>query len=106
MYKRFFDTAGDPRLVSSGCGKMLDVNQAGVELLGYCCKQDLLDLENVCMLFCEAEVGREFQRRLQSEGFLKEFEADLRKRDGVFLTRPLRRRFPLKRTVRSPGRAF
>lgn len=83
MYKRFFDAAGDPRLVSSGYGKMLDVNHAGVELFGYCCKQELLDVENVCLLFCEPRAGREFQRQLESEGFLKEFEAVFRKKDGT-----------------------
>jgi PAS domain S-box-containing protein len=83
MYKRFFDAAGDPRLVSSGLGKMLDVNRAGVELFGFCSKQELLGLGNVCALFCDPAAGREFQRRLEAEGVLKEFEAVLRKKDGT-----------------------
>ncbi|MDR3557860.1 MAG: PAS domain-containing sensor histidine kinase [Syntrophobacteraceae bacterium] len=83
MYKCFFDAAGDPRLVSSGCGKMLNVNRAGVELFGFCSKQELLGLGNVCALFCDPEAGREFQRRLEVEGVLKEFEAALRKKDGT-----------------------
>lgn len=62
---------------------MLDVNQAGIELLGYGCRQELLDLENVAMLFCDPGAGREFQRRLEAEGFVKEFEAALRKKDGT-----------------------
>ncbi|MDR3566689.1 MAG: PAS domain-containing sensor histidine kinase [Syntrophobacteraceae bacterium] len=83
MYKRFFDSAGDPRLVSSGCGKMLDVNRAGVELLGYCSRQEVLELESVRALFLEPEVGRDFQRRLEAQGSIREFEATLRKKDGT-----------------------
>lgn len=62
---------------------MLEVNQAGVELFGFACKQELLDLESVGTLFCDPEVGSEFQRRLEAEGFVKEFEAKLRKKDGT-----------------------
>lgn len=83
MYKRFFDAAGDMRLVSNGCGKLLDVNQAGVELFGYRSKDELLGLDNVSMLFSDPEVGLEFQRRLETEGFLKEYEAELKKKDGT-----------------------
>ena len=59
-YKRFFDAAGDMRFISSGRGKLLDVNQAGVELFGYCSKEELLGLDNVCMLFSNPEDGVSF----------------------------------------------
>ena len=81
MYKRFFDAAGDPRLVTRGSGMMLDINQAGVELFGYRCKQELLDLGNICALFCDPEEGRVFQTRLEADGCLKEFEVELKKKD-------------------------
>ena len=83
MYKRFFDAAGDMRLVSSGRGKLLDVNQAGVELFGYGCKEELLGLENVSLLFSNPEDGSQFQRRLETDGFLKEYEVELKKKDGT-----------------------
>ena len=56
-YKRFFDAAADMRFISSGCGKLLDVNQAGVELFGYCSKEELLEIDNVGMLFRNPEDG-------------------------------------------------
>jgi len=83
MYKRFFDAAGDMRLVVSGRGKLLDVNHAGVELFGYRSKEELLGLENVNLLFSSPEDGIQFQRRLEFEGFLKECEVELRKKDGT-----------------------
>jgi PAS domain S-box-containing protein len=82
IYKRFFDAAGDMRLISSGRGKLLDVNNAGVELFGYSSKDELLDLENVSQLFSDPEDGIRFQQRLQAEGFLKECEVELKRRDG------------------------
>ncbi len=54
MYKRFFDAAGDMRFISSGRGKLLDVNQAGVELFGYCSKEELLGLDNVEPAFLQS----------------------------------------------------
>ncbi len=83
MYKRFFDATGDMRLVSSGRGKLIDVNQAGVELFGYCSKEELLGLENVSLLFSNPEDGTQFQQRLEADGFLKEYEAELKKKDGT-----------------------
>jgi len=83
MYKRFFDGAGDMRFISSGRGKLLDVNQAGVELFGYCSKEELLGLDNVCLLFSNPEDGSQFQERLEADGFLKEYEAELKKKDGT-----------------------
>ena len=83
MYKRFFDAASDMRFISSGRGKLLDVNQAGVELFGYCSKEELLRLDNMCLLFSDPEDGCLFQQRLEEDGFLKEYEAELKKRDGT-----------------------
>jgi len=83
MYKRFFDAAGDVRLVSSGRGKLMDVNQAGVELFGYCSKEELLGLENVCSLFSNPGDGSQFEQKLQSEGVVKEYEVELKKKDGT-----------------------
>jgi len=71
------------RLVSSGRGKLLDVNYAGVELFGYCSKEELLGLENVSLLFSNPEGWTRFQERLESEGFLKDCEVVLRKKDGT-----------------------
>ncbi len=83
MYKRFFDAAGDMHIVSSGRGKLLDVNQAGVQLFGYCSKEELLGLENVWVLFSNPEDGFQFQQRLEADGFLKEYEVELKKKDGT-----------------------
>ncbi len=82
-YKRFFDAALDMLFISSGRGKLLDVNQAGVELLGYCSKEELLEIDNVGMLFCNPEDGCQFHRRLETDAFIKEYQVEMKKKDGT-----------------------
>ena len=83
-YKRFFDAASDMRFISSGCGKLLDVNQAGVELFGYRSKDELLEIDNVGTLFRYPDDETQFNRRLETDGFVKEFEVEMKKNDGTF----------------------
>ena len=83
MYKRYFNGSGDMRFISSGRGKLLDVNQAGVELFGYGSKEEMLGLDNVWLLFSNPEDGRRFQQRLGEKGFLREYEAELQKKNGT-----------------------
>lgn len=80
-YKRFFDAACDMRFISSLRGKMIDVNNAGAELFGYCSKEELLAIEDLCVLFCDPEDGKQFQMRLKTEGFLKEYAVRMKKKD-------------------------
>ncbi len=85
-YKRFFDAAGDMRFVTSRRGKPLDVNQAGVELFGYSSKEDLLAIDSVSRLFCDPEKGRRFQRQLEADGFIKDYQVEMMKKDGTVFT--------------------
>ncbi len=81
-YKRFFDAAKEMRFVSSSSGKMLDVNEAGVELFGYSGKEELLAVRDIHVLFCNCEEGHQFQSLLEIEGFVKEYEVEMKKKDG------------------------
>ncbi len=85
-YKRFFDAAGEMRFVTSREGRLLDVNKAGVELFRFDSKEEMLQLESVGILFCDPEDGGRFQRRIESEGFVKDFEVEMRRKDGDCFT--------------------
>ncbi len=82
-YKRFFDAAGDMRFISGSRSKMLDVNNAGVELFGYSSKEELLAIDDMGVLFCNPEDGQQFRRQLENEGFLKEYAVEMKKKDGT-----------------------
>jgi signal transduction histidine kinase len=85
-YKRFFDAASEMRFVASRGGKLLDVNQAGVDLFRFPSKVDMLRIESVGSLFCNADDGRTFQRKIEENGFIKDYEVDMKKRDGSDFT--------------------
>jgi PAS domain S-box-containing protein len=85
-YKRLFDAAGDMRFISGSHGKMLDVNAAGVELFGYLSKEEFLALGDMGLLFNNAGDVELFRERLETEGFLKEYAAEMKKKDGTVFT--------------------
>jgi len=85
-YRRFFDSAGDMRFITSRGGKMLDVNQSGVDLFRYDSKEELLRIPSVSILFCNPDDGKHFQRRLEAEGFIRDFEVEMKKHDGTVFT--------------------
>jgi PAS domain S-box-containing protein len=82
-YKRLFDATGDMRFISSSRGRMLDVNNAGAELFGYLSKEDLLTIDGMGALFSNPDDGAQFRRRLDTEGFLKEYPVEMKKKDGT-----------------------
>jgi len=85
-YKRFFDVADEMRFVASRKGKLVDINQAGVDLFRYPSMEDMLRIESVGILFCNPDDGRIFQRKIEENGFVKDYEAEMIKRDGIVFT--------------------
>lgn len=85
-YKRFFDAACDMRFVTSRRGKLLDINQAGVELFQFGSKDEMLAMPSVSPLFEDPDGGKVFQRRLESDGFVKDYETEMRRSDGSTFT--------------------
>ncbi|MCE5334839.1 MAG: PAS domain-containing sensor histidine kinase [Desulfobacteraceae bacterium] len=82
-YKRFFDSAEDMRFIISRSGKLLEVNQAGVELFGYDGRDDMLGGQSVENLFSEPRDGLQFRQRLETDGFIKDYEVEMRRKDGA-----------------------
>ena len=88
-YKRFFDVAGEMRFVVTRGGKLVDVNQAGVDIFRYPNRDDMLRIDSVRVLFCNPEDGRLFQERIEENGFVKDCEAEMKRRDGCVFTASL-----------------
>jgi PAS domain S-box-containing protein len=81
-YKRFFDNAADMRFVTSRKGKVIDVNQAGVELFGFDDKEALLSLDSVSALFLNPDEATTFQRQLEVDGFVRDYVVEMKRQDG------------------------
>ena len=81
-YSRIFEGSHDMIYTTNLQGRLLDVNQAGVELLGYRDKKDLLAEGSVTKLYWNAQDRDKFLKEVNRKGDVKDFEVDFRKRDG------------------------
>lgn len=81
-YKTLFDHMQEGVFVSSPEGRVLDCNEAFVQMLGYSSKQDLFRVDLTQSLFVNAEERRRFLAEMQQKGFVRNFEFTLQRKDG------------------------
>ncbi|MHA2062301.1 MAG: PAS domain-containing protein, partial [Candidatus Sifarchaeia archaeon] len=81
-YRRIFEGSHDMIYTSNLEGKIIDVNQAGVEMLGYRTKTDLLSRGSAKELYLQASDRNKFVEKISQDGFVKDYELDFKKRDG------------------------
>jgi PAS domain S-box-containing protein len=82
-YRRIFEGSKDMIFFTSNDGVINDVNQAGVELLGYRSKQALTSLISVENIYDNPMHWKVFKKQIDRDGFVKDFEASFKKRDGT-----------------------
>jgi PAS domain S-box-containing protein len=76
-YRTIFERSRDALILTDSNGKIMEINRAGVEILGYRTKESLLSLTSVMALFKDPEELYQFQKRAFGEGVVTEFEARL-----------------------------
>ena len=81
-YRTIFEKSKDMVYITSFDGKFIDVNQAGVEILGYENKEELLKIF-VKDTYLHKEDREKFIHEIAQEGFAKDFETKLRGKDGI-----------------------
>ena len=81
-YRRIFEGSHDMIYVTNLDGTILDINQAGVEMLGYPNKKSLLSLGSARGLYRRVGDREKFLQLINQEGDVKDFEIDFKKRDG------------------------
>jgi PAS domain S-box-containing protein len=79
-YRNLFEASKDTILVSDKTGRILDVNQAGVELLGYT-KQELLSLDPV-KLYCNPDDRKILWQKLLDKGLVSDYEVLMARKNG------------------------
>jgi two-component system, cell cycle sensor histidine kinase and response regulator CckA len=82
-YRDLFEGSKDAIYFSTAEGKFIDINPAGIELFGYGSKKELLDANHNLNVFFDSKKCQQRNERLLSEGFLKDFESSLTRKDGV-----------------------
>jgi PAS domain S-box-containing protein len=81
-YRRIFENSKDMIYITSVGGRFIDVNQAGVEMLGYTNKKDLMNI-HIKDIYLHPEDRKKFQSEVTQKGFVKDFEVRLKRKDGT-----------------------
>ncbi len=96
-YRRIFQNSRDMIYLTSRDGRWLDVNPAGVALLGYDSAEELLAVPDIAQAAYANPADRKaFQAAIEKDGFVKDYEVQFKKKDGtpiqVSITAQVRRR--------------
>lgn len=81
MYRELFEQSKDTVFIVDTRGRLVDINPAGSELLGYA-KEELLALDLVHDLHVSRQARAEFRHKLVPEGYVKDAELELKRKDG------------------------
>ncbi len=84
-YRALFEESKDVVFISTPEGKFLDINPAGVELFGYSSKEELLQIDIGRDLYGDPEQRKRHMERLRRNGYLKDCENSMRRKDGTKL---------------------
>jgi len=82
-YRRIFDESKNMIYITTWGGKFADVNEAGVKLLGYDSKQEVLDMESAELLYHNPSDRKRFQESIEQDGFVKDYPVEFKKKDGT-----------------------
>lgn len=81
-YRSLFENSKDAIYISTPEGRFLDINPAGVELLGYDSKEELLSLHIPQALYVNPDDRKRFEQMLADAHYVKDFEVVLKRKNG------------------------
>lgn len=82
-YQRIFENSRDMIYLSSRDGRWEDVNQAGVEMLGYESREELLSVpDSAQAAYFHAGDRVAFRTAIEKDGFVKDYEVQFKKKNG------------------------
>ncbi len=80
----FFEESAEPMYITTPEGKVLYINPAGVELFGYKSRENFLE-SNVKNHYLNLEDRKNFQRAIEEDGSVRDYELALKTKDGRLL---------------------
>ena len=81
-FRRIFEGSHDMIYTSNLQGNILDVNQAGVDMLGYRSREDLLRIGSAKNFYRNARDREKFVELMNREGFVKDYDVEFKRQDG------------------------
>jgi two-component system NtrC family sensor kinase len=85
-YRNLFESVRHGLFISTEEGRFLDCNQALVDMLSYEDKEEFLKIDIARDLYVNPKDRRRFQKLIEKEGFVKDFEVDFKKKNGEIIT--------------------
>jgi PAS domain S-box-containing protein len=85
-YRNLFEHVQHGIFISTKGGRFLDCNPTLLEMLGYRSKEEFLKIDIAKDLYVNLEDRRTFQRLVERNGFVKDFEVEFKRRDGRKIT--------------------
>jgi PAS domain S-box-containing protein len=83
-YKSLFYSSKDAIYFSARDGRIIEMNPAGAELLGY--TEDELKNIKTPMTYADPSVREKHRPMIEEQGYIKDFPVDIRKKDGTIRT--------------------
>jgi two-component system NtrC family sensor kinase len=81
-YRTLFDRIDQGISISTKEGKFVDCNAALLTILGYESKEEFLRIDITKDLYADPEDRKEFQRLIEKDGQVKNYEVEFKRKDG------------------------
>ncbi len=85
-YRSLFEQVQEGVFVATPQGKLLDCNDAFVRMLGHSSRENLLGRNVDAEFYTSPEQRSVFRREVEAHNFVRNFEVNLRRKDGSLLT--------------------
>lgn len=85
-YRQLFEESKDFIFETTADGRFISINQAGVEILGYDSKEEILKIDIPRDLYVLPEEREKFKSEMEKYGYVIDFEVHLKKKNGDRIT--------------------
>ncbi len=85
-YRTLFEESKDMVVITTPSGKVIDINRAGIEMMGYRDKQKIDDVDVTRDIYSSIEDRKSMLKQLQDNNYIKDFETVMMRKDGAKFT--------------------
>ncbi len=85
-YRLLFEQVQEGVFVATPEGRLVDCNDAFVQMLGYGNRDELMTLNIESALYASSDQRELFRREVEKHNYVRNFEVTMRKRDGTLMT--------------------
>jgi PAS domain S-box-containing protein len=85
-YRLLFEQVQEGVFVATPDGRLVDCNDAFVQMLGYANRDELMTLNIETTLYASSDQRELFRREVEKHNYVRNFEVTMRKKDGTLMT--------------------